>query len=190
MKKMLLISAVVFALGCQLFAAPPAAWFKGKVSPQLITSGGKKVPASVLQGKMVAFYFSAHWCPPCRSFTPQLAKFYRKVSRKHNLEIVFVSSDRDAKAMAEYMKQMPWLAIPHNSPQAAALRKEFKINGIPTLVVVDSKGRTVTTNGRTDVMKQGTKAVDSWKKGSGKKPSVKGKKSSSKSKNIKVKKGK
>ncbi len=26
--------------------------------------------------RYVAFYFSAHWCPPCRSFTPQLVQTY------------------------------------------------------------------------------------------------------------------
>ena len=51
--------------------------------------------------KYVAFYYSAHWCPPCRAFTPELSKFYDKVKKKHgdDFELVFVSSDKNEKAM-------------------------------------------------------------------------------------------
>jgi nucleoredoxin len=41
-------------------------------------------------------YFSAHWCGPCKSFTPTFAKEYEKLkSDGKNVEVVFVSSDKD-----------------------------------------------------------------------------------------------
>jgi nucleoredoxin len=41
------------------------------------TKDGEKDTMSVLEGKQfVAVYFSAHWCPPCRQFTPVLGAFY------------------------------------------------------------------------------------------------------------------
>ena len=39
-----------------------------------LTSKGGAVPTASLvsDGKTVALYFSAHWCPPCRGFTPKV----------------------------------------------------------------------------------------------------------------------
>ena len=48
-----------------------------------------------LAGKVKLIYFSAHWCGPCRGFTPQLAKTYEALKAAgKNMELVFVSSDR------------------------------------------------------------------------------------------------
>ena len=50
--------------------------------------------------KYTALYFSAHWCPPCRMFTPKLVEWYNNFKPKHpDFELVFVSSDRDQAAM-------------------------------------------------------------------------------------------
>ena len=32
--------------------------------------------SNLAEKKVLVFYFSAHWCPPCRLFTPVLAEFY------------------------------------------------------------------------------------------------------------------
>ena len=63
-------------------------------------------------------YFSAHWCPPCRSFTPQLAKFYTDFKKEHpsDFEIVFISCDNDEDSFKSYFKEMPWLSLPFDSP--------------------------------------------------------------------------
>ena len=176
MKKSVFLLFAVFAVIFQL-AAAPGPWFTGKVGRQLVNASGKPIPAASLKGKMVGFYFSAHWCPPCRKFTPQLVKFYKKVSKKHNFEIVFVSSDRNSKAMQKYMKEagMPWLAIPHGAPQIKALQQEFKVSGIPTLIVLDRNGRVVSKSARTDVARHGEKAIDLWEKGSHAVPGMKNK---------------
>ena len=65
------------------------------------------------EGKTVGLYFSAHWCPPCRGFTPKLAEFYKKHHGEKKFEIVFVSSDKNEHEFQEYYGQMPWLALPY-----------------------------------------------------------------------------
>lgn len=71
------------------------------------------------EGKILGLYFSAHWCGPCRAFTPNLVKFYESFKETNTgdeeLEIVFVSSDRDEVAFEEYYKEMPWLSLNFSS---------------------------------------------------------------------------
>lgn len=58
-------------------------------------------------------YFSAHWCPPCRGFTPVLAQLYTKLKENNqSIEMIFVSSDRDENSFKEYFNEMPWHALP------------------------------------------------------------------------------
>ena len=59
---------------------------------QILDKSGNKVTVESLHGKLVGIYFSAHWCPPCRNFTPQLAQKYADFQNAgHPFEIIFVS---------------------------------------------------------------------------------------------------
>jgi len=132
---------------------------------KLVKADGGSVDAdSALEGKdLILFYFSAHWCPPCRQFTPMLRDFYEEVD---NVEIVFVSSDRSPEDMLSYMKEShgDWLATEHGSTLANDLKQKFGIQGIPTLVVVKPDGSLVTKDGRAHVCsKQPKQAVEGWK---------------------------
>ena len=78
---------------------------------------------------VLGIYFSAHWCPPCRGFTPKLAKFYEDFKKTDNgakFEIVFVSSDRDDESFDEYFGEMPWLALPFAERQQKVRGKVFE----------------------------------------------------------------
>lgn len=98
-------------------------------------------------GKHIGLYFSAHWCPPCRGFTPKLAEFYQ-AGLKEKMEIVFVSSDKDEKAFKEYFGEMPWLALPYEKrEEKETLSDTFGVQGIPSFVVLNPDGTVLTTEG-------------------------------------------
>ena len=138
--------------------------FKGN---QLFKKDGSSHSAdSVLAGKsIVMIYFSAHWCPPCKAFTPKLKQFYDQV-KGEGVEIIFVSSDESHNAMLSYMKEShgDWFAVEHESDLDKKLSEEFDVSGIPYLVVLKADGTVITTEGRSAVMKQGAAAVKDWKK--------------------------
>ena len=94
----------------------------------------------------------------------KLVEFYNQVKDKGNFELIFVSCDRDKNAMMDYMKKynMPFLAAPHRDPVAQALMRDLGVRGIPTLAVFAPDGKLITKNGRSDVMKNGAKALENW----------------------------
>ncbi|KAK3248794.1 hypothetical protein CYMTET_41752 [Cymbomonas tetramitiformis] len=109
-----------------------------------------KVEVESLKGKVVGLYFSAHWCPPCRGFTPKLAEQYKALQAAGKpFEIVFISSDKSQDQFNEYYAEMPWLALPYEDrDRKAKLSKKFKVSGIPSLVILDDEGKVITTDGR------------------------------------------
>ncbi|KAJ1486250.1 thioredoxin-like-domain-containing protein [Baffinella frigidus] len=109
--------------------------------PQLSPGGGAVAPwVKAKELEVVGLYFSAHWCPPCRGFTPKLAAAYESVNKEaKKFEVVFVSLDRDAASFEEYHASMP-----------------FKVSGIPCLMLFDAKtGELLTEGGCGMVSKSG-----------------------------------
>ena len=94
--------------------------------------------------KLIALYFSAHWCPPCRKFTPELVDFYNRMAPQHpEFEILFVSYDRTAFAMQGYMREtnMPWPALDYGKIAGNEMIRKYSRSAIPCLVLIDAEGK-------------------------------------------------
>jgi len=131
---------------------------------ELKDAKGKIVSVDALADKVIGVYFSAHWCPPCRAFTPKLVAFHKEMTKADRpFEIVFVSSDRSSKDMYGYMTgmKMPWLALPYGDKRKGALSGKFKVRGIPKLVILSPTGALISENGRGEVMR-GAAVFDEW----------------------------
>lgn len=149
-----LFNGIPAAAAAPASPAPMAAggghWASTAFGPQLLTKSGlQPTPQALGDADVVAVYFSAHWCPPCRAFTPRLASAL--ASPHPQLATVFASSDRDEASFMQYYSEMPWLAIPFSSPQRQMLGMQYGVRGIPSLIILNAKtGAVISANGRED----------------------------------------
>lgn len=115
----------------------------------LRSADGPPVPLEdALGGKeFVLLYASAHWCGPCRQFTPSLAGWYRSLGPSRTVEVVFLSADHDERGFGEYYREMPWLAVDYDDDARENLMAFLRVSGIPKLAVVDGRtGKVIDDN--------------------------------------------
>ena len=118
-----------------------------------VDNKGGKVSIGDLDGKVLGIYFSAHWCGPCRAFTPQLVSVYNTLKAAGKpFEIIFASSDRDEDSFRQYFGTMPWLSlagtVAEGKDRKGDLSAHFEVGGIPTLVILDENRNVVRADAR------------------------------------------
>lgn len=147
--------------GCKVVTMPP---FMQKLFPTtLITRAQAPVAASsLLSGKVVAIYFSAHWCGPCRQFTPKLLELYAQCKAQNKrFEIVFCSADHSEEEFQQYHASMTWPAIGYDEEHREGMMGMFKVSGIPRLTVLSANGRVLVENAISGGALS-TSTVDQW----------------------------
>lgn len=102
----------------------------------------EEVPVSSLEGpgKVLGLYFSAHWCPPCNLFTPELVGWYNRLRTSgKDIQVVFISFDNNEEDYEEHFSTMDWLGLPfkHREIKANLVRK-YKISGVPSLILINA----------------------------------------------------
>jgi thiol-disulfide isomerase/thioredoxin len=139
-------------------------WFQGLEQGTLIKNGGtgklkeavtSTYLADALGGKeFILLYASAHWCGPCRQFTPKLVKWYQDsfpaaAATSRPVEVVFVSCDHDLEGFQQYFwaYKQPWYAVDFDDVAREQILASISVTGIPRLVVIHGEtGRILVEN--------------------------------------------
>jgi thiol-disulfide isomerase/thioredoxin len=134
----------ILALSCAMLlpAGPAAAEVGARVQwADVRLHDGRTLRAGELAGRTVVVEFWATWCPFCKKQNPYLQRLHEQHGGKDLIVLTF-SIDREADAVAAYMKQ-------HRYTFAAAMagtQSEWwfpKRKGLPVVYVVDPAGRIV-----------------------------------------------
>lgn len=107
---------------------------------KLVTGGGEEVDVHSLGSRgisLLGLYFGCSLSAPCAQLSASLAAFYSRLrgdaaagpgagagagpgagaaaepDSRRRLEIVFVSSDQDQRQWQDFVRDMPWLALPY-----------------------------------------------------------------------------
>ncbi|GMI04335.1 hypothetical protein TrLO_g10864 [Triparma laevis f. longispina] len=132
--------------------------------PRSVKANNLPLASGLPADKIILLYFSAHWCGPCRQFTPKLVQFYNQFSAKYNFEVCFVSADHDEKSFRSYYEEeMPWKAIPYDDDKREMLQSMYKVSGIPSLKVLKSDGTVIDNNATSSPLNEA--AAQAWVNG-------------------------
>lgn len=80
-------------------------------------------------------------------------------------EIIYVPRDKESDGFLSFLNQMPWLAIPlEEEERIMENKRRYNIKGIPSLVVLGSKGELISLEGRREIIQKGEAAFADWMK--------------------------
>lgn len=101
---------------------------------------GVRRSLAAYRGKVVVMNFWASWCDPCRSESPLLQRWHKRIAKDGRgtvlgIDVLDVSDDaRDF--VREYGLTYAQLRDPKDE-----LRPEYGVSGVPETVVIDPRGR-------------------------------------------------
>ncbi|AQQ10188.1 Thiol-disulfide oxidoreductase ResA [Sedimentisphaera cyanobacteriorum] len=118
-----------------------------KLEMNLETLDGKEISLSDYRGDVVLVDFWATWCGPCVEKVPHLKDVYEKYSDK-GFEILAISLDNSKEDLKNFIKEheMEWPQHFDGKSWENEYVKKFNIRGIPTMWLVDKKGRLADMN--------------------------------------------
>jgi len=106
----------------------------------------KKKSIKDLRGQVVVIDFWATWCAPCVGEIPNLKDLYKKYHPK--LEIIGVSLDKREADLTAFVKKKEVTWPQAFGGEAEELARDWGVQGIPQVYVLDRQGQLYSLNGR------------------------------------------
>lgn len=112
------------------------------------TIQGKAFRLSQLRGRPVILHYWATWCDPCKQDMKRLRSLQARYQRA-GLQIVGVNIDNSREQAVTFLKEnpLPWFQLHEDGGlERSPLAKQFGVQTLPTMMLIDSKGRVVRHN--------------------------------------------
>jgi thiol-disulfide isomerase/thioredoxin len=103
---------------------------------------GRPVSSASLKGKVVVLDFWATWCRPCIASFPAMQQAKKHFQNDPNVQFLFVNTREGGplQRVYDFMNKHPYdFTVPLDGSQRVS--KAYKVQGIPTKVIIDPKGR-------------------------------------------------
>jgi thiol-disulfide isomerase/thioredoxin len=101
---------------------------------------GKTFSLEDFAGKLVLVNLWATWCAPCRREMPSLEQLQTRLGDK--LAVLAISEDMGgSKAVAPFVAKLGLRAVKIYLDPKNAVSQAFKVDGLPTSVLIDRRGR-------------------------------------------------
>jgi thiol-disulfide isomerase/thioredoxin len=111
---------------------------KAKMVGDFKTFDGKKAPLKKLKSKVIFLNFWATWCSPCKEEMPWMTELSNKFSPQ-GLQLIAVTNE-DPDIVRGFLKGKDF-SFPIVLDSGDTLMNRFKVETVPTTVVIDSEGR-------------------------------------------------
>jgi thiol-disulfide isomerase/thioredoxin len=122
------------------------------VELQFAAVDGREVDLAKMKGKVVLVDFWATWCGPCVREVPNVVATYNELHPK-GFEIAGISLDTDRDSLAGFVAEhkMGWPQYFDGRKWQNKIARQFDIDGVPSMWLVDKQGKLRDINGHYDL---------------------------------------